>query len=177
MKLSSLLCLTFLFSVLASGCRSQATPPKPDFTRPTVPNQAEMTQNTQATYRMFLIALEDGGKSGPAVGCGDSLVAVDLPVNDLKLAVRQLLDNHDRLYGQSGLYNALYQSDLQVNRITRTNDGISADLSGKLVLGGTCDNPRVKAQLESTLSQSAEIKIPVTIRVNGDLLDDLLSGK
>jgi len=75
------------------------------------------------------------------------------------------------------LYNALYQSDLQVNRITRTNEGINADLSGKLMLGGTCDNPRVKAQLEATLRQSTDSRIPVTIRVNRDLLDDLLTGK
>jgi len=163
--------------MLASGCQPQAAPPKPDLPRPTAPIQAEMTQSTQATYRMYLIALEDGGKSGPAVGCGDSLVAVDLPVNDLKMAVRQLLDNRDRLYGQSGLYNALYQSDLQLNRIERTNDGISANLSGKLVLGGECDYPRVKAQLEATLRQSTDTRIPVTIRVNRDLLDDLLTGK
>lgn len=130
-----------------------------------------------STYRIYLIALEDGGKSGPAIGCGDSLVAVDVPSTDVKTALRALLENHDRLYGQSGLYNALYQSDLQVNRIVRNNDSISANLSGQLVLGGTCDAPRVKAQLEATLRQSVESRIPVTIRVNRDLLDDLLSGR
>ncbi len=130
-----------------------------------------------STYRIYLIALEDGGKSGPAVGCGDSLVAVDVPATDVKTALRDLLKSHDRLYGQSGLYNALYQSDLQVTRITRDNDTISAELNGKLVFGGTCDAPRVKAQLEATLRQSTETKIPVTIRVNRDLLENLLSGR
>lgn len=152
-------------------------PEKPAITPPATPAKVDTAQVTPGTYRMYLIALEDGGKSGPAVGCGDSLVAVDLPVNDLKLAVRQLLDNHSRTYGQSGLYNALYQSDLQLNRIERTNDGISANLAGKLVLGGECDSPRVKAQLEATLRQSTDTRIPVTIRVNRDLLDDLLSGR
>jgi hypothetical protein len=177
MKSLKLFMIWIFIPVLAAGCSIKPVQEKPAVTRPTIPVQAVTAQTAPATTRMYLIALEDGGKSGPAIGCGDSLVAVDLPVNDLKLAVRQLLDNRARLYGQSGLYNALYQSDLQLNSIERTNEGISANLTGKLVLGGECDNPRVKAQLEATLRQSTDTRIPVTIRVNRDLLDDLLSGK
>jgi hypothetical protein len=177
MKLYNNFMIWILITVMTSGCYMQPLPDKQAATRPIVPVQSDTVEATPAIYRMYLIALEDGGKSGPAVGCGDSLVAVDLPVKDLKLAVRQLLDNRDRLYGQSGLYNAFYQSDLKLNRIERTKDGISANLTGKLVLGGECDNPRVKAQLEVTLRQSTDSRIPVTIRVNRDLLDDLLSGR
>jgi hypothetical protein len=164
-------------TLLAAGCYSHSGPIRPAVNHPPTPVPPATMKSENTTFRMYLIALEDGGKSGPAVGCGDSLVAVDLTSTDVKTALRQLLDNHDRLYGQSSLYNTLYQSDLQVSRISRTNDSISADLSGKLVLGGECDNPRVKAQLEATLRQDMDTKIPVTIRVNGDMLDDLLSGK
>ncbi len=177
MKRPGYLIIYMTMLLLAAGCQTNPGPVKPESTRPPVPARPELQQTEPSTFRIYLIALEDGGKSGPAVGCGDSLVAVDVPASDVKTALRELLENNDRLYGQSGLYNALYQSDLQVNRIARNNDSISADLSGRLVLGGVCDNPRVKAQLEATLRQTTETKIPVTIRVNRDLLDNLLSGK
>jgi hypothetical protein len=177
MKPISLMINVFLMSVLIGGCRPQPEPVNPVPTRPSVPVQAEPAKPEPTTFHIYLIALEDGGKSGPAIGCGDSLVGVDLPVNDLKLAVRQLLNNHDRTYGQSGLYNALYQSDLQLTRIERTSSGVTANFTGKLVLGGECDSPRVKAQLEAMLRQSTDERIPVTIMVNRDPLDTLLSGR
>ena len=177
MRLPGSLIIFLTTLLLAAGCHTNPGPVKPESTRPPVPARPEIKQTESSTYRIYLIALEDGGKSGSTVGCGDSLVAVDVPAVDVKTALRELLENNDRLYGQSGLYNALYQSDLQVNRITRNNDSINADMSGRLVLGGTCDSPRVKAQLEATLRQSTDTKIPVTIRVNRDLLDNLLSGK
>lgn len=127
--------------------------------------------------KMFLIALEDGGRSGSVVGCGDSLVAVEIEAHNARTALESLLDHHDRLYGQSGLYSALYQSRLKVNRFEKKGGKVEVDLTGTLTLGGTCDSPRVKEQLMATIRQSADAKIPVTIRVNGDLLDDVLSGK
>jgi len=177
MKLSGSFFIGISILFLAAGCQLIPGPVKPESTRPPAPTKADLKQAEPSTYRIFLIALEDSGRSGPAVGCGDSLVSVDIPATDVKTALQSLLETHDRLYGQSGLYNALYQSDLRVNRIIRDNDTISADLSGQLVLGGTCDAPRVKAQLEATLRQSTESRIPVTIRINRDPLEDLLSGR
>jgi len=127
--------------------------------------------------KIFLIALEDGGKSGPAVGCGDSLVAVEIEVPTARSALQTLLDQHDRLYGQSGLYSALYQSQLTISRFEKKGGKVEVDLTGTLTLGGTCDSPRVKDQLMATIRQSADVEIPVTIRINGKLLDDVLSGK
>lgn len=127
--------------------------------------------------KMFLIALEDGGKSGPAVGCGDSLVAVEIETHNARSALQVLLDNHDRLYGQSGLYSALYQSRLTISRFEKKGGKVEVDLTGTLTQSGACDAPRVKEQLIATIRQSADAEIPVTIRINGELLDDVLSGK
>lgn len=167
MKKSLLIVLPVFLMLSLTGCGRNTVKPA----APARPSPA------QTVNHLYLIALEDAGKSGPTIGCGDSLVSVEIPPVDLKSALTQLLSIHDETYGQSGLYNALFRSDLKVTRINRTGSAIEADLTGSLVTGGECDYPRVKAQLEAVLRQSTESKIPVTIRVNGDLLDDLLSGK
>ncbi len=127
---------------------------------------------------VFLIALEDGGKSGPAVGCGDSVVpvAVMLPRTEgvLRAALEKLLSMKDQFLGESGLYNALYQSDLRVDGV-RIEDGKAViELSGTLQQGGECDSPRIQAQLEQTALQFSTVK-STAIFINGKPLEDVLS--
>ncbi|HEX7555450.1 MAG TPA: hypothetical protein VF338_02410 [Leptolinea sp.] len=137
----------------------------------------ELPKITLSPQKIYLIALDDGGKSGPLVGCGDSLVAVEIAAGNPESALQTLLDQHSRQYGQSGLYNALYQSNLKINRFETKSGGIEVDLSGSLVLGGVCDDPRVNDQLKATIRQSTNASTPVIIRINGVLLEDFLSGK
>ena len=79
-------------------------------------------------------------------------------------------------YGESGLYNALYQSNLRLGSISRNGNAWTIRLTGSLLLGGTCDGPRVKAQLEQTALQFSTVK-SVRYYVNGQPLESLLSGK
>jgi len=69
---------------------------------------------TQNMARIFLIGVNDNGQAGLPVGCGDSAipVPVEFPptAGVLKSALVALLSVKDQYYGQSGLYNALYQS-------------------------------------------------------------------
>src|SRR5690348_4697167 len=70
------------------------------------------------TANIYLIAIGDNGHSGPVVGCQDSLVPVtgldigNQPTTEDKIsaALGKLFAIHDQYYGESGLYNALYQS-------------------------------------------------------------------
>lgn len=130
--------------------------------------------------KIFLIALNDGGKSGPTVGCGDSAVAVERQIAPtsavLTAALNELLSLHDRSYGESGLYNALYQSDLHLKRVDLVNGMATIQLTGKLSLGGECDDPRVAAQITNTALQFATVR-SVAVRVNGVPLEQLLGGK
>jgi hypothetical protein len=179
--------LSLLFAasmLLLAGCivnrRLVVNTPEFQPEKPALPtlHPIEPTAATEVTNaKMYLIALEDAGKSGPAVGCGDSLVAVDIPGKDGKAAMQYLLGLHNDYYGQSGLYNALYQSDLKIDRINATAENINVELTGTLLLGGVCDNPRVHDQLIATIRQSTESKVPVILRINGVPLDDLLSQK
>lgn len=133
-----------------------------------------------ARVKIFLIALNDGGKSGPTVGCGDSAVAVERQIAPtgapLTAALNELLSLHDRSYGESGLYNALYQSDLHLKRVDLVQGAATIQLTGKLSLAGECDDPRVAAQIVNTALQFRTVR-SVAVRVNGVPLEQLLSGK
>jgi hypothetical protein len=131
------------------------------------------------TVQLFFIALEDNGKSGEKIGCDDSVVPVQVTVpydgNALKAALQALLSVEERYYGQSGLYNALYQSSLQVQDATSRDGQVIVNLTGTLMLGGVCDNPRVAAQIEETALQFGANEVYVF--VNGKPLQNLLSLK
>jgi hypothetical protein len=132
------------------------------------------------TVQIYLIAIADNGISGKKIGCDDSVVPVTVEIPPieavLRAAINQLLQLKSNYYGESGLYNALYQSDLKVESIS-LNDGIAEIyLTGSMMLGGECDNPRVEAQLTETALQFSTVKT-VTIYINGKLLKDALSLK
>jgi hypothetical protein len=130
--------------------------------------------------QIFLIAVDDNGKSGLPIGCGDSAVPVQVetpPTQQvLQAALVALLSIKDQYYGQSGLYNALYQSDLQVASVTIVAGKASVYLTGTLLMGGECDSPRVQAQLEQTVLQFPTVT-EVAIFINGKPLADVLSLK
>lgn len=123
--------------------------------------------------RIFLVGL-----GGGSVGCGDELVAVEQRVPStrapLTAALQALLSLKEREYGQSGLYNALYQSDLQLARVAIESGTATIELRGQLRLGGVCDAPRVEAQLRQTALQFPTVQ-RVHVTVNGTPLQQVLS--
>jgi LysM repeat protein len=130
-----------------------------------------------ATTRVNIYMIGIGGGN---VGCGDQVVPVrrDVPRTNAPLtaALNLLLSQKSQYYGESGLYNALYQSNLRIASITRSGSAWTINLAGTLRLGGVCDNPRVEAQLEQTALQFSTVK-SVRYFVNGTPLETLLSGR
>jgi hypothetical protein len=130
--------------------------------------------------KIFLIALDDQGKSGIKVGCGDSLITVDKTIDPttmpLTAAINELLAIKSQYYGESGLYNALYQSNLKLEKASVEEGQATVYLSGNLKLGGVCDNPRFEAQLAQTILQFPTVE-EVQIYINNVPLQDLLSEK
>jgi hypothetical protein len=128
---------------------------------------------------IYLISIGDEGQSGPEVGCGDSVVPVEVPIEPtiapLTAALEMLLSLGTREYGMSGLYNALYQSELTVEDVQIEDGEAVIELAGTLNLGGACDEPRVRAQLRETALQYSTVQ-RVSIFINGTPLEDLLRG-
>jgi len=149
-----------------------------------VPPTATLLAPTEAagasSIHIYLIALEDNGQSGDQVGCDDSLIPVEVEIQPtqgvLKAALEALLSVKSQYYGESGLYNALYQSDLQVESVSIDSGKASVYLTGSLKMGGECDTPRIQAQLEKTVLQFPTVT-DAAIFVNGVPLPDVLSLK
>ncbi|WP_217509424.1 hypothetical protein [Pseudarthrobacter sp. C4D7] len=133
-----------------------------------------------APLTVYYVAVGDGGISGPRIGCGDSLVATTTaPVrftDQVGPSVRTLLANKSRDLGESGLINALYQSNLAYLGGELNGSTISIWLSGQFMLGGVCDIPRAKAQLEYT-AMAASGATSAQVFVNGRPIDEVLSLK
>jgi hypothetical protein len=146
----------------------------------TTPTIAPTVPRGSMRVQIFMIAQNDNGKAGKKIGCGDSVVAVDriIPTTTAPLtaALKELFSLHDQNYGQSGLSNALYQSNLKVDSINLVNLKATINLSGKVTLGGECDSPRVAAQIKETALQFSTVK-EVAVSVNNVSLDQILSGK
>lgn len=135
---------------------------------------------TGQVLKIFLVAIGDNGASGPRIGCDDSLVAVEVSVAPtvavLRTSLNELLAIKTAYYGQSGLYNALYQSDLSIDQLGLQNGLASIYLIGDLVIGGTCDGPRVLEQLRASALQFSTVT-SVEIFINNVPLEEVLSQK
>jgi len=151
--------------------------PAPTNTQPSASNTPEAAQGP-AMVEIYLIALEDQGVSGDPVGCGDSAVPVQIQIPPtqgvLRAALDALLALKTQYFGQSGLYNALYQSNLHVESVVIQNGEAIVKLAGTLIQGGECDSPRVQAQLEETVLQFSTVS-KASIFINGKPLEDVLS--
>src|SRR6185312_15529488 len=134
------------------------------------------------TANIYLIAIGDNGHSGTVVGCQDSLVAVNnIDIGNastvetkIAAALSKLFAIHTETYGQTGLYNALYQSNLAVDSVTLDGTRAVVHISGTIQLGGECDTPRALAQINATVLQFPGIT-RADIVYKGNLLNLALS--
>jgi LysM repeat protein len=135
---------------------------------------AEPDGNPVEEVEIYLIALDNGD-----VGCGDRLVPMLRRIEPtrapLAAALREVLSIKEREVGLSGLYNPLYQSDLDVESVTVEEGRATILLTGNLRLSGVCDNPRVEAQLDRLARQFSTVQ-QVDIRVNGVPLRELFAS-
>ena len=112
-----------------------------------------------APLTVFYVAVDDGGVAGPAIGCGDSVVATATDpaefTDQVEGAIRHLLAGRERYVAPSGLLNALHRSELEYVGATVRGDTVTVLLTGAVVSGGTCDDARIHEQLRHTAMLAA----------------------
>jgi hypothetical protein len=150
------LCLSVTLLLLFTTMATTAQPASPD------------------TATIFLVSLDDGGP----LGCEDTLVpvTVDVPAattteGRIEAALSALFAIHDAYYGQSGLYNALYQNTLTIDEVRIENDAAGIILSGSTGARGVCDDPRIEGQIAETVRQFTGFSRVVVILDGGMLAD------
>ncbi|MGH3654084.1 GerMN domain-containing protein [Glutamicibacter sp.] len=177
--------------ILASGCspgsggETAESPAPPTSAGTATPAQSSApapssADPTTAALTLFYVAVGDEGKSGPAIGCGDSLVSSETGpeefTNQVEASIVALLADDEEELGESGLRNALAGSDLEYVSSMVDGDVVSVELSGTLSSGGTCDDPRIIGQLEYTAMTAAGTG-EARILVDGTVLEEVLSAK
>lgn len=129
--------------------------------------------------RIFLIAPDDGGRSGRKVACGDSAVPVEVtlpqPAPALESALHALLASRERNDRGTGLLNPLYASRLDLASIELQGAQAKVHLTGYVELGDACDNARMLAQLTETVLQFPGVSY-VQLDLDGQSLRDLLTA-
>jgi hypothetical protein len=126
--------------------------------------------------KVYPIALGEGTPGN--IGCGDKPVAVTRNVRPttapLTAAIRELITLKGKHYGESGLFNPLYQSNLSIQTVTLVNGKASIRLVGTLHVEGACQGAAVKAVFDRTALQFSTVK-SVSVYINGRSLIDILS--
>ena len=126
--------------------------------------------------RIALIEIEGGD-----IGCNDGISLVERNVESsaapLHAAFTTLLNHNEQIDAQTGLYNALYLSDLEIESIMLDDAGVATiQLVGEMGLGGLCDGPRFVAQLTQTALQFPSVT-QANIFINDQPLEDVLNGR
>lgn len=169
MKIKALI----LASVLLISCSNKVPPEKVD--------QTQFEGKTK--LQVAVVKMEDDGKSGEKIGCGDSIIYIEKTAEGIKLEdSRKIQLALKELFAigattvEGPYYNGLQHSkNLNVDSVNETNNGdssiVSVLISGELISAGTCDDPRISEQIYSTIeANSSADKIEVLIN-DKDLKD------
>jgi hypothetical protein len=112
--------------------------------------------------KIYLVALDDNGKTGKKIGCGDSLVPVTRRVNrtvaPLKAALAQLLATPQHPAENPKLENFWKGRNLNLTSVSINNRTATIHLSGEVFVAGVCDIPRIESQIEETAKQFPTVK-------------------
>lgn len=153
------------------------------------PAEEEAAAGTAALVVHF-VAVEaepvvGGRRVGEVFGCADRLVAVDVEKTTTAETVEERVTA--ALAAQfaakdeapEGLYNALARSVLRVAKVEPVPalpGAYRVHLGGNLRLGGACDTPRVREQLEATATQFPEVEM-VEIFLGDEPLDAAMAAR
>jgi hypothetical protein len=142
---------------------------------PAGPTHGEAMAGTVTAY---YVLVDDGGRNGVRFGCNDSLVGLAQPSSGeeaLPAAIGALLDPPDGAMPahEPEAYNALSRSRLKFLSGSFDGTTVTVYLAGVLRPGGTCDVPRMEAQLTQTAVAAAGA-IRAEIYVNGRSLAEAL---
>jgi spore germination protein GerM len=114
------------------------------------------------TVKVYLVDLEDNGKRGRKIGCGDSLVSVKRTITStrtpLRAALNELLSIPPTYKHDARLTNYWKGRNLRVRDVSIRNGTATIHLTGEVFVAGICDEPRIENQIRATALQFPSVK-------------------
>lgn len=190
MDVRKLLTISALFTLLLTACKAEVAPIDNGDSSGTGDEvedkdgsgNNEEDETSSVTLKLAMVAMEDNGESGEMIGCGDSIVFVNKTVSGdldeerevIESALTELFAVQDPFYGESGLYNGLtHSSNLVVDEVEVEDNSVRVDITGSLISAGTCDDPRIKEQILSTIEENTDLSVTdADVFINGESLQD-----
>jgi hypothetical protein len=125
--------------------------------------------------KVYLVALDDGGKTGRKIGCGDSLVPLTRTIKadgePLKATIEELLSVPHQYNERLGNY--WWGENLKVSGVSLRGGVATIRITGRLFVAGICDEPRIEEQIKETARQFAGVR-RVRVLVNGRALSEAI---
>jgi LysM repeat protein len=136
-----------------------------------------VTETDSPVYDSVDIFLVEQG--GGEIGCGDAVLPVTRSIAPtpvpLTAAIELLISEKNRIDAISGLYNALYLSDLSLESIGQKENLVTIRLVGNYKVQDECDHPRVMAQIEQTARRYTTAQT-IELLINGEPFDSIISN-
>jgi hypothetical protein len=149
----------------------------------TAPSSSPAAAPGEAT--VYWVSLAGSGHEGVEFpGCGDLLVESTVKAKGsgevgsterVEAGIEALLANREYEHSD-GLVNALYQSELRLEDVSLTGDTVTVELTGQPMSSGSCDDPRIIAQLEYTAVTNAGA-YTAEVLVDGTPIQEFMSQK
>lgn len=158
--------------ILIIGYVTKSSTPPPSTASP-------QTVAPLAKYKEYFFALEADSDELEKTSCGDGIIPVERWVstegNSLRNLYQDVLSLHDKTYELTGLFNALWQSSLDVQEATIVDGLATIKLTGVITKSDNCDAERIKIQLERLAVQIPGVAQTV-ITINDKTLDQALAN-
>jgi hypothetical protein len=94
--------------------------------------------------------MNDADEPYIVIGCEDRLVPYEIPVISLRL--KSVLAGLSAFQAPEGLHNPMQEKKLSIGSVSELPRRTTIiNFAGEPILGGVCDTPRLKAQVEATI--------------------------
>lgn len=156
--------LIFMRTTQSAQAPANNTPPASNPQQTPPANTENLTKETT----IFMVKMEDDGASANSikVGCGDSVIPVPTnvsyqydakdPIASITAAMTALSATSESQYTAMGLDNPFAKSTITQKSPADKNGTIyTVHLNGTFSFAGSCEVPRVKAQIEETIKKAA----------------------
>jgi hypothetical protein len=93
--------------------------------------------------------------------CEDALIPYEMPTVSTRL--KSVMSAMALYKAPEGLHNPMREYDLSFGSVAYSGDTVTVNLLGKPELGGKCDRPRLRMQIEESLKMLTDLDVKILL--------------